>query len=45
MFWEVVPKTDAEGRLMQEMILVSHAFPIRFCTFTYCVSNLLQLTF
>jgi len=22
-FWEVVPKTDVEGRLMQEMILVS----------------------
>ena len=24
-FWEVVPKTDAEGKLMQEMILVCDA--------------------
>ena len=25
-FWEVVPKTDAEGKLMQEMILVCDAY-------------------
>ena len=25
-FWEVVPKTDSEGKLMQEMILVCDAY-------------------
>lgn len=33
-FWEIVPKTTADGKLLQEMILVCDAYrKVCFCTF------------